>query len=131
MSAYFEKLSVKIKRSPYSVLAGFLAIPVDRTLYRFGASQTAAELCNIACAIERYRLDKGNLPEDLSKLTPDYIMVIPVSLFDGKEFRYHKINESNYGLIVEIPEVEGLNFFEKQSDIPQLIQHEIIFKRIK
>ena len=131
MSAYFEKLSVKIKRSPYSVLAGFLAIPMDRTLYRVGASQTAAELCNIACAIERYRLDKGNLPEDLSKLTPDYIMVIPVSLFDGKEFRYHKINESDYGLIVEIPEVEGLNFFEKQSDIPQLIQHEIIFKRIK
>lgn len=131
MSAYFEKLSVKIKRSPYSVLAGFLAIPMDRTLYRVGASQTAAELCNIACAIERYRLDKGNLPEDLSKLTPDYIMVIPVSLFDGKEFRYHKINESDYGLVAAIPEVEGLNFFEKQSDTPQLMQHEIVFKRIK
>jgi len=131
MSAYYEKLSAKIKRSPYSILAGFLAIPMDKALYRVGASQTAAELCNIACAIERYRLAKGNLPEDLSKLTPDYLTVIPVSLFDGKEFRYHKISESEYRLIAAIPDLAVPYSYEKQSKIPQLIEHEILFKRIK
>jgi hypothetical protein len=99
--------------------------------YRVGASQTAAELCNIACAIERYRLAKGNLPEDLSKLTPDYLSVIPVSLFDGKEFRYHKISESEYRLIAAIPDLAVPYSYEKQSNIPQLIEREILFKRIK
>ena len=131
MSAYYEKLSAKIKRSPYSILAGFLAIPMDKALYRVGASQTAAELCNIACAIERYRLAKDNLPEDLSKLTPDYLTVIPISLFDGKEFRYHKISESEYRLIAAIPDLAVPYSYEKQSNIPQLIEHEILFKRIK
>lgn len=129
MSAYFELLGKKPKKSPYAIFANFL-LATEKIIYRTGISQTAVEFCNVACAIERYRLAKGKLPDDLTKLIPDYLPARPVSLFDGKDFRYKKINETDYGLIAQIPDLNTLEQREKYIGVPLLTDCEIVFWRI-
>ncbi len=45
-----------------------------------------------ALAVERYRLDKGKLPEALDELVPGYMEAIPEDPFDGKALRYRKLD---------------------------------------
>jgi len=130
MSAHFEKLAKKPKQSPYTIFANFL-LATEKVIYRTGISQTAVELCNIACAIERYRLANGKLPDNLTKLSPSYLSSAPLCLFDGKEFRYNRINETDFGLIAEMPDLNALDYCEKCNRVPLLSDYEIVFKRIR
>jgi hypothetical protein len=41
-------------------------------------------------AIQRYRLAKGELPDMLAELVPDYFDTVPKDPFDGNELRYKK-----------------------------------------
>jgi hypothetical protein len=45
-------------------------------------------LARSAVAVERFRLDYGRLPRNLSELVPDYIDEVPEDPFDGKPLRY-------------------------------------------
>ena len=45
-----------------------------------------------AIAIQRYRLAKGELPDQLKDLVPDYLDSVPTDPFDGKELRYKKLD---------------------------------------
>ncbi|MGC8743725.1 MAG: hypothetical protein ACP5T0_07595 [Verrucomicrobiia bacterium] len=130
MSAHFEKLTKKPGKNPYTIFANFL-LATEKVIYRTGISQTAVELCNVACAIERYRLANGKLPDNLTKLSPSYLSSAPVSLFDGKEFRYNRINETDYGLIAAMPDLNAFDYCEKCIGVPLLSDYEIVFKRIK
>ncbi|MGC9035110.1 MAG: hypothetical protein ACP5K7_04645 [Verrucomicrobiia bacterium] len=130
MSAHFEKLAKKPGQNPYTIFANFL-LATEKVFYRTGISQTAVELCNVACAIERYRLANGKLPDRLTKLIPSYLSSAPVCLFDGKEFRYNRINQTDYGLIAAVPDLNVLDYCEKCIGIPLLSDGEIVFRRIK
>ncbi len=46
-----------------------------------------------ALAVERYRLDKGRLPEELDELVAEYLQAIPEDPFDGKPLRYKKLDK--------------------------------------
>lgn len=41
-----------------------------------------------AIAIERFRRDRGQIPEDLKELVPDFMPQVPTDPFDGKPLRY-------------------------------------------
>jgi len=41
-------------------------------------------------ALRCYRLKTGDLPDELTALTPDYIESVPVDPFDGKPLRYDR-----------------------------------------
>ncbi|MBW7988938.1 MAG: hypothetical protein FVQ84_02800 [Planctomycetes bacterium] len=45
----------------------------------------------VALAIQRYRLDTGNLPDTLGDLVPIYIDAVPGDPFDGRTLRYDKL----------------------------------------
>jgi hypothetical protein len=45
-----------------------------------------------ALAIQRYRLAKGELPDQLNDLVPNYLDAVPADPFDGKELRYRKLD---------------------------------------
>jgi len=46
------------------------------------------EVTATALAVERYRLARGKLPEELSQLVPDYLAAVPEDPFDGTPLRY-------------------------------------------
>ncbi len=56
-------------------------------LRNFAGLRTA----RVALAIQRYRLAKDKLPDQLNDLVPDYLDAVPKDPFDGKELRYKKL----------------------------------------
>jgi hypothetical protein len=46
-----------------------------------------------ALACERYRLARGDWPESLASLVPEYLATVPLDPFDGKPIRYKRIPE--------------------------------------
>lgn len=53
-----------------------------------------------ACAVERFRLKHGKLPEKLEKLVPEFLAEIPIDPFDGKNLRYFR---GDFDVEYEIP----------------------------
>ncbi|MCL2512057.1 MAG: hypothetical protein FWF09_08410, partial [Bacteroidales bacterium] len=49
----------------------------------------------IACAIERYRLEHGRIPERLGDLVPTYLAKIPSDPCDGQPMRYKPEGDGN------------------------------------
>lgn len=49
------------------------------------------DLARTAIAIERYRLAKGELPERLRELVPEYLEEVPIDPFDGKTIKYRRM----------------------------------------
>lgn len=50
--------------------------------------QTAANQTVIACALERYRLTKGQYPADLNALIPEFLREIPLDPVNGGPMKY-------------------------------------------
>jgi hypothetical protein len=59
-------------------------------------TQTFVDAAQVACALERYRLVDGTLPDDLSALTPQFISSIPTDVIDGEPLRYRKTGDDSY-----------------------------------
>ena len=46
-----------------------------------------------ALAVQRYSLKNNKLPDSLKTLVPDYLDVVPLDPFDGKELKYKKLDK--------------------------------------
>ena len=53
--------------------------------------QASIQLAITALAIERYRLERGRLPDALKELAPQFIEAIPTDPFDGAPLRYRRL----------------------------------------
>ncbi|MGE5293514.1 MAG: hypothetical protein ACM3VT_01665 [Solirubrobacterales bacterium] len=53
-------------------------------------AQADLDLARIALAVERYRLAKGKLPEQLTDLVPAYLDEVPIDPLDGQPLRYRR-----------------------------------------
>lgn len=74
--------SAPAKRSPRLASAAILLSRLmSETLAKFRCTTTAV-------AIERYRSQKGNLPETLDAISPQYVGSIPLDPFTGKPLLY-------------------------------------------
>ncbi|MCL4176755.1 MAG: hypothetical protein KJ072_03285 [Verrucomicrobia bacterium] len=65
---------------------------------RYAYAQSALDLAATACAIERYRLARRQMPESLEQLVPDWIARVPVDLIDGRPLRYRRQDGNRYVL---------------------------------
>ena len=75
---FFQTISkwmIKIVES--SILGGDLA-------------EARCRLARTAIALRRFKIDKGDYPENLEVLAPDYFDKIPIDPFSGKPFIYSK-----------------------------------------
>ena len=52
----------------------------------------------IACALERYRLAKGNYPETLDVLMPMFISKLPHDVINGQPLKYHRSADGTFVL---------------------------------
>jgi tetratricopeptide (TPR) repeat protein len=74
---------------PYWFYAAWLFPSLSSADAKSGRAQTFVDETRVACALERHRLARGNFPESLAALTPQFIESIPNDVIDGQPLRYH------------------------------------------
>lgn len=61
-------------------------------------TQTGINQAIIACALERYRQAKGQFPETLDALTPQFIEKVPLDIIGGQPLKYHRTEDGQFVL---------------------------------
>lgn len=61
-------------------------------------AQTAVNQAIVACALERYRLARGNHPESLEQLVPTYLDALPLDFSRGRPVHYQRLASGSYEL---------------------------------
>lgn len=90
----FEMLPV----APYTALARRLMPAFDKAIAKSARMQTYVDAARLACALERYRLTTGALPQNLDALVPRFILSVPNDVIDGKPLRYRLNPDGSYVL---------------------------------
>jgi len=75
---------------PYDILARLLLPAVQTVPRRAAMIQTAVDQVAVACALERFRLARGELPNTLDALMPTYLPAVPRDVIDGQPLRYRR-----------------------------------------
>jgi hypothetical protein len=89
-------LATLTNRSPFNLLAN-IAIPnFTRAPRTTTYNQNQVNQAQIACALERYRLARGEYPATLDALTPQFIEKIPPDLIGGQPPHYHRTNDGKF-----------------------------------
>lgn len=71
---------------------------VESIVTEFARVQTALNLAVTACALERYRSDRGSYPSALEVLAPEYIESVPIDVVNGQPLRYRLSPDSRFRL---------------------------------
>jgi hypothetical protein len=58
--------------------------------------QTLINEGQIACALERYRLARGQFPETLDALVPGLIQQLPRDIINGAPLKYHRADDGGF-----------------------------------
>ncbi len=67
-------------------------------LLHSATAQTFADAARLACALERYRLAHGSIPDSLDSLIPQFINQIPQDVIDGQPMRYRRNADGGFSL---------------------------------
>ncbi|MDB6023975.1 MAG: hypothetical protein JWM68_198 [Verrucomicrobiales bacterium] len=86
------------KRSPYTFLVAWSLPNFVKALQTTAHNQTVVNEASLACALERQHLAKGDYPETLDALTPQFIEKLPHDLISGQPLKYHRTAGGGYQL---------------------------------
>jgi hypothetical protein len=81
---------------PYKLLAAIAVPNFTKAVQTFAFDQTKADEAQIACALERYRIARGNYPEILNELVPQFIDKLPHDIIGGQPLKYRRTNDGNF-----------------------------------
>ena len=76
--------------APFHFLHRMLVPALGASTRKFALCQTALNLADTAIALEHYRLVKGNYPETLDVLAPQFIAQLPTDPIGGKMLKYRR-----------------------------------------
>jgi hypothetical protein len=65
---------------------------------KFALGQVMADEAALACALERYRLANGKLPETLDALVPKFMTSLPHDVLNGESLKYKRISDGDFVL---------------------------------
>ncbi len=85
-----------MRTGPYTIFAKLLLPALERAARKSSRIQVSVDEGRVACALERYRMKNGSLPETLEALTPSFIAEVPHDVIDGKPLRYRKEADGGY-----------------------------------
>ena len=91
-----EGIFGKSRHNPYTTLPIVREEHFFRTLNYFLSAQATVHQAVLACAIERYRLEHGRIPERLDALVPQFLAQIPCDPCDGQPMRYKPVGNGDY-----------------------------------
>ena len=82
-----------------------------------------------ACAVQRFRLKHGKLPDKLNQLVPEFLAKVPIDPFDGKELRYFK---GSFDVRYEIPSIPKKKCTKSERDAAMfgIPGYEVTYKSI-
>jgi len=82
----------------HKFIASMLLPALGKMVRRSAEAQTAADQAALACALERYRLAKGQFPENLEALVPRFISRLPKDLITGEPYKYRRTDDGQFVL---------------------------------
>jgi hypothetical protein len=85
-----------MRTGPYTIFAKLLLPALQKAVQKSSRMQTYVDDARIACALERYRLAEGKLPDALDALMPRFIDRIPTDVIDGKPLRWRRDGDGGY-----------------------------------
>ena len=80
----------------HQFLSSMLIQALGRVYHRSANNQMATTMAATACALERFRIDRGQYPPQLADLTPKYLQKIPWDLLSGEPLKYKVDAEGAY-----------------------------------
>jgi hypothetical protein len=81
---------------PYTFLANIAEINFFGIMQGGAIDIERLDLVKVACALERYRLANGKLPEKLDELTPQFMAKIPTNVMTGGPLHYQRLEDGHY-----------------------------------
>ncbi len=87
---------VRHGRSPYKILAATVIPNFSKAEQVAAHNQTMVNEAQIACALERYHLARGEYPETLDALAPQFISQIPHDIIGGEPLVYRPIADGKF-----------------------------------
>lgn len=73
-------------------LAAMMLSSGTRTADNHATDLTRLRAAATACAIERFRQHRGNLPESLEALVPEFMTSVPTDAFSGRPLSYRRLD---------------------------------------
>jgi hypothetical protein len=83
-------------RSPYYFYLPMLFPDFGTTARAFAFRQASIDMARIACALERYRFSRGEYPEALDALAPQFIGKIPHDVINGQPLHYRRTDDGRF-----------------------------------
>ena len=83
---------------PAYIMTTMIAPAFKSVLTRAIDTQALVNQATIACALERYRLDKGNYPDSLDAVKLADGKPLPLDVMNDKPMHYRKTTNSKYAL---------------------------------
>jgi hypothetical protein len=65
---------------------------------RVAFDQTGLDAVALACALERYRLARGQFPDSLDALSPQFIDKVPPDIINGQPLKYRRTQDGQFVL---------------------------------
>jgi hypothetical protein len=82
--------------SPYKVQALMVFPAIGATVSKIAAIQSSIDLARVACALERYRVARGEYPETLDSLAPQFIAQLPHDIINGQPLHYRRTDDGQF-----------------------------------
>ena len=80
-------------------VVGALLLPaLGNVIRNTSRAQTAIDQAAIACALERYRLARGQFPEKLDSLAPQFISHLPTDILADGPYKYRRTDDGQFVL---------------------------------
>lgn len=79
-------------------LGSIVQIAPESAETRFLAAHTVQRQAALACALERYRMERGAFPEKAEALVPSFLPALPKDVMDGRALRYRLESDGSYTL---------------------------------
>ena len=117
VEALFMKAKVEATRN-WHVFSGMLLRGLEKSLAKVGGLMNRFATARLGVAIERHRLAKGSLPDDLDELVSTYIDAIPVDISTGNPVAWERKGSHRF----RIPSTDNRSFTWKYDPILAAIQ---------
>jgi hypothetical protein len=82
--------------NPCKIFVALLFPAINKAVIKSARLQTYVDTARVACALERYRLANGQLPDNLDALAPRFMSAIPNDVMDGQPLRYRQPGAGGY-----------------------------------
>jgi len=92
----YNRRKLLAHRSPFNIYAAILVPNTVKATQVLAYNQTQVNEAQIVCALERYRLARGEYPESLDALVPQFIEKLPHDIIGGAPLHYRQIADGKY-----------------------------------